>query len=174
MAVARLVSGSAREEDKKRRSLIRRSTCVADLALPDRVAHDPRINATVAVRALLVAVCVLASCGGGTDNGPSLLASSDEAGVLRVKGDSWRRCAPVKVTLPAPWRTTHDIRVTTAGGFELAYPIPVVRPYEGMVSAAQRACDGGAPIVVEAMIDVRDRRLSCLKTLPLRLGRASA
>jgi hypothetical protein len=79
-------------------------------------------------------VVALASGCGGNDGEPSLDAVSDSDGVLHVSGSGWKGCADVTVTLPKPW-TGSSQPVGKDGRFSLMYAHPVVKPYEGAVTA---------------------------------------
>ena len=105
--------------------------------------------------AVLLAVLAV-GCGGDTDDtaGPSLSASSDSDGVLRVRGSGWTDCRRVEVELPTPWASA-ETRVEAGGRFSLVYARPEVMPYRGVVRAT---CSTVPELQATAQIRVGDSR----------------
>jgi len=78
-------------------------------------------------------VALLTGCS-GNGGGPSLKAFSDSDGVLHVNGSGWKDCGRVTVDLPEPW-TASEQTIGENGRFSLVYAHPLVKPYEGAVTA---------------------------------------
>jgi hypothetical protein len=102
----------------------------------------------------LVALGLLAGCSNG-DGGPSLKAFSESNGVLHVEGAGWTDCARVTVALPQPWGARSEQPVAD-GSFSLMYAHPLVKPYEGTVTAT---CNESPKDVATAEIRVGDSRV---------------
>src|SRR5215207_5100540 len=101
----------------------------------------------------MLAVALASGCA-GTDRDRSLDAFSDSDGVLHVDGSGWGGCALVIVDLPQPW-TGSESKVGEDGRFSLLYAHPLVKPYEGAVTAA---CADSPQRTVIAEIRVSDPR----------------
>lgn len=99
-------------------------------------------------------VVLLAGCSNG-DGGPSLKAFSESNGVLHVEGAGWTDCARVTVALPQPWSARSEQPVAD-GGFSLMYAHPLVKPYEGTVTAT---CVESPKDMATAEIRVGDSRV---------------
>jgi len=99
-------------------------------------------------------VVLLVGCSNG-DGAPSLKAFSESNGVLHVDGAGWTDCARVTVALPQPWGARSEQPVIDEG-FSLTYAHPLVKPYEGTVTAT---CVGSPKEMATVKIRVGDSRV---------------